>query len=213
MLKDKGKAVPLQAWSGPEGSRKLRFPDFITTAQDGGKVSLTHWPPLRLNEIQVRATSQSQMKGTEVARIVTALRDVEIPRQPIHWLWFVGMAIVFIAIGLLWSMWLRPIQICYQFMQKRVATRHQQPQLSDIQRLNSHGTELQVLNQGETTTEVARRPSPEKDPESPPTPTIFVRHGRVIGDQRKDRRHHSKLDEVVCITRWGSSGTHDSETL
>jgi hypothetical protein len=32
------KAVPLQAWGGPEGSRKLRFPDFLTTAQDGGKV-------------------------------------------------------------------------------------------------------------------------------------------------------------------------------
>jgi len=43
----KGKAVPLQAWSGPEVSRKLRFPDFTTTAQDGGKVvSLTHRPPL-----------------------------------------------------------------------------------------------------------------------------------------------------------------------
>ena len=43
----KGKAVPIQAWSGPEGSRKLRFPDFMTTAQDGGKVvSLTHRPPL-----------------------------------------------------------------------------------------------------------------------------------------------------------------------
>jgi len=27
-----GKAVPLQAWSGPEGTRKLRFPDFMTTA-------------------------------------------------------------------------------------------------------------------------------------------------------------------------------------
>ena len=38
----KGKAVPLQAWSGPEGSKKLMFPDFMTTAQDGGKVSLTH---------------------------------------------------------------------------------------------------------------------------------------------------------------------------
>jgi hypothetical protein len=36
--KGKGKAVPLQAWGGPEGSRKLRFPDFMTTAQDGGKV-------------------------------------------------------------------------------------------------------------------------------------------------------------------------------
>ena len=41
------KAVPLQAWSGPEGSRKLRFPDFMTTAEDGGKVvSLTHRPLL-----------------------------------------------------------------------------------------------------------------------------------------------------------------------
>ena len=43
----KSKTVPLQTWSGPEGSRKLRFPDFMTTAQDGGKVvSLTHRPPL-----------------------------------------------------------------------------------------------------------------------------------------------------------------------
>jgi hypothetical protein len=38
----KGKAVLLQAWSGPEGSRKLRFPDFMTMAQDGGDVSRTH---------------------------------------------------------------------------------------------------------------------------------------------------------------------------
>jgi len=45
--KGKGKAVPLQARSGPEGSRKLRFPDYMATAQDGGKVvSLTHRPHL-----------------------------------------------------------------------------------------------------------------------------------------------------------------------
>jgi hypothetical protein len=45
--KGKDKAVPLQAWSGPEGSRKLRFTDYMTTAQDGGNVvSLTHRPPL-----------------------------------------------------------------------------------------------------------------------------------------------------------------------
>ena len=36
----------------PEGSRKLRFPDFVTTAQDGGKVvSLTHPPPLPPGDI------------------------------------------------------------------------------------------------------------------------------------------------------------------
>jgi hypothetical protein len=40
--------MPLQAWSGQQGSRKLRFPDFLMTAQDGGKVvNLTHQPHLR----------------------------------------------------------------------------------------------------------------------------------------------------------------------
>jgi len=43
----KGKSVPLQACSGPEGPRKLRFLYYTTTAQDGGKVvSLTHRQPL-----------------------------------------------------------------------------------------------------------------------------------------------------------------------
>ena len=37
--KGKGKAVPLQAWTDPEGSRKLRLPDFVTTAQDSGRLS------------------------------------------------------------------------------------------------------------------------------------------------------------------------------
>jgi hypothetical protein len=34
--KGNGKAVPLQAWRSPEGSRNLRFPDFMATAKDGG---------------------------------------------------------------------------------------------------------------------------------------------------------------------------------
>ena len=29
-IKGKGKAIPLQAWTGPEGSRRLRRPDFKT---------------------------------------------------------------------------------------------------------------------------------------------------------------------------------------
>jgi hypothetical protein len=45
--KGKDTAVSLQTWSVPEGSRKLRFPDYMTTAQDGSKVvSLRHRPPL-----------------------------------------------------------------------------------------------------------------------------------------------------------------------
>jgi len=42
-----GKAIPLQAWNGPESYRKLRFPDYMAMANDGGKVvSPTHRPPL-----------------------------------------------------------------------------------------------------------------------------------------------------------------------
>ena len=36
--KGKGKAIPSQAWSVPQGSKKLRFPDYMTKAQHGGKV-------------------------------------------------------------------------------------------------------------------------------------------------------------------------------
>jgi len=47
MGKGKGKAVPLRVWSVPEGSRMLRFPEFMTTAQDGGRfVSIKQRPPL-----------------------------------------------------------------------------------------------------------------------------------------------------------------------
>jgi len=47
VVKGKGKAIPLQAWTDPEGSRRLRLPDFKKSAHEGGKcVSPTHRPPL-----------------------------------------------------------------------------------------------------------------------------------------------------------------------
>ena len=43
----KGKAIPLQAWTDPNGSRRMRVLDFKTMAHEGGKfVSPTHRPPL-----------------------------------------------------------------------------------------------------------------------------------------------------------------------
>ena len=66
--KGKGNAVPLEARRGPEGSRKLRFSDFVTTAQDGGKVvSLTHRPPL---PPQIQYEGKKKVKFT----LVQALR-------------------------------------------------------------------------------------------------------------------------------------------
>jgi len=46
-VKVKVKQARYRPGVGPEGSRKSRFPDFMTTAQVGGKItSLTHRPPL-----------------------------------------------------------------------------------------------------------------------------------------------------------------------
>jgi hypothetical protein len=45
-----GKAIPLQAWTGPEGSRRLRL-TYFRLAHEGGKViSTMHRPPLPLRK-------------------------------------------------------------------------------------------------------------------------------------------------------------------
>ena len=136
----------------------------------------------RLDEILLRANSRSHMRGTEVARIFTALRDTEVQHQPMYWSWFVSIAIVSMMIGLSWSIWLRPTKNCCLYIQKCVATLPQLPEASVTQRLNRCETNLQVMHQGEeTTTGVVRRTSSEEVPETS-TPTVFVRHGQVTSD-------------------------------
>jgi len=47
----KVKAVPLQACRGPEASRKLLLPDFVTTAQDVGRLPALRTCRLYLQEM------------------------------------------------------------------------------------------------------------------------------------------------------------------
>jgi len=51
-VKGKGKSFPLQAWTAPEGSRRLRLPDLKRIGTwDGKVISPTHRPPLPPQEI------------------------------------------------------------------------------------------------------------------------------------------------------------------
>jgi len=49
--KGKGKAIRLEVWTGPEGCRKLKFPDFVTMAQDGDRLSASRTGRLYPQEI------------------------------------------------------------------------------------------------------------------------------------------------------------------
>ena len=67
--KGKCKAIPLHAWSEPDGSRKLRFLHYTKTAQDGGKVvSLTHRPPLPQEILLVLISVRSWVDPRSIVR-------------------------------------------------------------------------------------------------------------------------------------------------
>ena len=63
-------SVKLPAWSSPEGSTKLKFPDLITKAQDSCKViSLTHRPTLHHGIILVLISVRSCVDPTYIMQL------------------------------------------------------------------------------------------------------------------------------------------------
>ena len=71
MFELQGKAVPLQAWSGPEGSRKLRFPDFMTTAQDDQPYAPAAFTPRKYNWCSFLLGAESTQDHSATGRIMS----------------------------------------------------------------------------------------------------------------------------------------------
>jgi hypothetical protein len=68
----------------------------------------------RLDDIRVRAASRSHVRGAKVNKIIDVLQDADTPRQPLPWLWLVGMAVLFLMVGALWSIWVRiAVKYCH----------------------------------------------------------------------------------------------------
>ena len=68
-LKKERTSVPLQAWSGPEVSRKLKFPDIVTMAQDGVNVVSLTYRPLYPQEILLVLISIGD-RGSTVVKVL-----------------------------------------------------------------------------------------------------------------------------------------------
>ena len=136
----------------------------------------------RLDEISARVTSRSQMKGAEVARIVSIFQDADVPQHTISWLWVICIIVMFTVIGSLWPLWLKIVKLCLACTQTRMRTCKQPSDASVSQNSDVNGTELQVIP---ATIREKTMPgtSSEIVPEtSSSVLTEFVKHGVVTGD-------------------------------
>jgi hypothetical protein len=73
----KSKTIPLHAWTGPEGSRKLWLSDFNHSEHDGGKVvNHMHRPPLPTRNIHAIhfCESLSQPQGHSAAGRIMSMK-------------------------------------------------------------------------------------------------------------------------------------------
>jgi len=73
----KGNTIPVQTWTGPEGSRRLRLSDFKTT----DTWSPTHWPPYPLGNIPGTHFCQrlSQPQGQSAAGRIMSRKTPKTP--------------------------------------------------------------------------------------------------------------------------------------
>ena len=80
--KGKGNAVPLQGWTYSKGSRKLRLPDFVPTAHDGGRLSALRTGRLHSQEILLALISVKGLSRPQGHSAIGRIMSMKNPRTP-----------------------------------------------------------------------------------------------------------------------------------
>ena len=152
--------------------------EVVSQSNPSSSVNLQH-----LDKISALVASRSQMKGTEVARLVSIFQEeADVPQHTISWSWIICIIVVFSVIGLLWPYWIKVVKLCYACIQTRRRTRTQPSDIFISQNPNENETELQVLP---VTIRDKKMPGTYSEivPETSSSGlTEFVKHGVVTGD-------------------------------
>jgi len=101
----------------------------------------------QLDRIVERATSRSHLEGVDISRMTAALRVKEADCQSTHWSWIMGIIIIFLSIGIMWSLWFK-LSTRYCPCTWKCKPCHKQPTKTvSAQQMNTDNIELQVMKE------------------------------------------------------------------
>ena len=131
----------------------------------------------RLDEILERATSRSLTRGFDVNKIVNTLRKEDVPQPPVHLSWIIGIVIIFLSLGILWTTWSKFTTRCCICTKKYTSQRNLHFETATDLKLNQYPVGLQVNLEGEGMEE-----KQEDSALNSTSPTVFSRPGVMIAD-------------------------------
>jgi len=93
----------------------------------------------RLDKISARGASRSQMRGAEVARLVSVFQEADVPQQTLPWYWhYCGVCCDWLLMAHL----AQDYKFFFACIQTRMRKFVQPSELSTNQNLNGYGTQL-----------------------------------------------------------------------
>jgi len=94
----------------------------------------THHPEVDLQHLDglvERASSESQMQGLDISKMVTTLHSRTVNRPTPHWVWIIIVIVTSMACGAIWPIWVKLFNKCCPRIRKCVTRILQPPPTSN----------------------------------------------------------------------------------